>query len=459
MSRVVRQHHLHTSDRLLAIGSGGPVNRNAYRIIPLAMALTAGAGLPALRAQTRDSVPTVTLEEARRRAVAADPASVTARTEVGAAAWERRAARLDLFTPNVAVGTSYVHYSEPFFNLGTGGISPNATSATVEARYTLVGGGKLAALKRSGASLASAQANETTAQFRSAFAADAAYYAVLADRELSRVAADRLRRATEQFGIARVRVRAGDAIAPDSLQLLLEMNRARLEVLRQDSALQVARLALGRKIGVGGPVDAAPVDTTPPSALPVSLEQAVTELRARGPEVLSARAAEGRASAVLNAARESYLPAITVGATTGAYDSKLFPSGVNRSQVSVGVTWPLWNAGEREVAVARAGAQADAARAVRLDAERAAAERMAAAYHGHETARAGIELAQTGVTLATETYRVQSARYREGATTILDLLEAQVALSEAEVTLIQARYAARLALAEVETLLGRRIDE
>jgi outer membrane protein TolC len=52
---------------------------------------------------------------------------------------------------------------------------------------------------------------------------------------------------------------------------------------------------------------------------------------------------------------------------------------------------------------------------------------------------------------------VQRARYREGATTILDLLEAQVALSEAEVALIQARYATRLALAQIEALLGRRI--
>jgi outer membrane protein TolC len=52
---------------------------------------------------------------------------------------------------------------------------------------------------------------------------------------------------------------------------------------------------------------------------------------------------------------------------------------------------------------------------------------------------------------------VQSARYREGATTILDLLEAQVALSEAEATLVQSRYATRLALARIEALLGRRL--
>jgi outer membrane protein TolC len=64
-----------------------------------------------------------------------------------------------------------------------------------------------------------------------------------------------------------------------------------------------------------------------------------------------------------------------------------------------------------------------------------------------------------GVTAATENYRVQNARYREGATTIVDLLEAQVALSEAQAALIRARYASRLSLAQIEALLGRRIFE
>jgi outer membrane protein len=189
----------------------------------------------------------------------------------------------------------------------------------------------------------------------------------------------------------------------------------------------------------------------------LALENAVAQMRTAGPELAARRAAERRADALVAAERASYLPAITVGATLGAYDSKLFPSGLTRSQVAVGISWPLWNGGQREAQVARASAQADAARAEREDAERATVERMNAAYRGYETARAGFELAQVGVAVATETFRVQSARYREGATTILDLLEAQVDLSEAQVTLVQARYAARLALAQVEALLGRRL--
>jgi outer membrane protein len=123
------------------------------------------------------------------------------------------------------------------------------------------------------------------------------------------------------------------------------------------------------------------------------------------------------------------------------------------------VSFPIWNAGYRELAVARARVDRDVAKAARQDRERGAGEVMARAYRGYVTSRAGIELAQAALAATAENFRVQSARYREGATTILDLLEAQVALSEAEAGLVQARYSTRLALAEIEALLGRRIFE
>jgi multidrug efflux pump len=435
-----------------------PSRRPAYQTAVLIGVVAAGLAVPpALMGQSE--VPVVTLAEARRRALMVDPTAVAARSTLSAAAWERRAALADLITPNVTAGTSYIRFSEPFFNFGTGAISPNATSATVEASYTLLGAGKLAEYARSRASVASAEAGETAARFRTALETDAAYYAVLADRELSRVAADRLRRAREQFGVARLRVQVGETIATDSLQLLLEVNRARLQVLRRDSAIQVSRLRLGRQIGLSGPADAAPLEDAVPPSLPLTLEEAVAELEASGPEVEAARADERQAGAFVAAQRGGYLPDITLSATAGAYDSEFFPSALRRNQLAVTVTLPIWNGGRRELAVARARAEEDATRAVREDLERGAAEEMARAWNGYETARAGIELALVGVVVARETYRVQGARYREGATTILDLLEAQVGLSDAEAELVRARYAARLALAQIEALLGRRLFE
>jgi len=61
------------------------------------------------------------------------------------------------------------------------------------------------------------------------------------------------------------------------------------------------------------------------------------------------------------------------------------------------------------------------------------------------------------VVVAQENYRVQESRYRAGATTILDVLDAQLRLTQAEADLVQSRYAARLALAGLEAILGHRL--
>jgi outer membrane protein len=439
---------------------GGFINRVALRAAVAVLCLNLVAVTESASAQTAVAdVPTVTLDEARRRALQVNPGAVAARSQVETGVWERRSAMTDLFTPNIDAGVSYTRFSDPFFNFGTGEVSPSATSATLEASYSVFGMGKIAELKRARASLESAESGENATTFRTALATDAAYYAVLADRELAGVAASRLARAREQFAMARVRVQAGEAIATDSLQLLLEVNRAQLAQLRADSALSVSMLRLGRRIGLDGPALAQPLDTAAPPPLPMTQEEAVRELRMRGPEIEAARAAERRADAAVGVARAAYWPSLQVIATTGAYDAELFPSALRRTQLALALSLPIWNGGSRELSLARARAESDIAAADRADSERAAAEAMAGAYHGYNTARAAIELATIGVAVATESYRVQGARYREGATTILDLLEAQVALGEAEAELVQARHAARLAVSQIETLLGRRITD
>src|SRR5688500_661894 len=163
--------------------NGGTMNSQAW----IAAFVIAGGVLitvPASSQTVEQNVPVVTLTEARRRATSVDPNAVAARSQVATASWERRAAWTDALTPRVTAGGSYTHFSEPFFNFGTGTISPNATAATLEASYTLIGAGKFGGLKSARASVEAAEAGETATRFRTALETDAAYFAVLADREL-----------------------------------------------------------------------------------------------------------------------------------------------------------------------------------------------------------------------------------------------------------------------------------
>ena len=206
-----------------------------------------------------------------------------------------------------------------------------------------------------------------------------------------------------------------------------------------------------------GPVDAAPLPAGPAPDLPLSLEEALAEALAQGPSYRVARANEQRAGAELWIQRSAWLPQVGLSANTSVFDTKLFPSAITRSSLSIGVSLPIWNGGLREIGITQARVNRDVARAVREDLERSARPDVTRAYDQYLTSRAATELAQQAVIVAEENFRVQQARYRSGATDILDLLEAQVNLSDAQAGLVQARTATRLALAGLEAILGRRL--
>jgi outer membrane protein TolC len=405
-----------------------------------------------------DSIPRISLGEAIRRSARLDPDYVRALGEIDNAEWGRRAAMLAFFVPSVELGLNETKYSQSFFNPANPA-NPTSTLVVGQARadYEVFSLRKFSEVSRTKADLASAEAGELEQRFLAALETESSYYDVLVNQELTRVTQERLARAREGLGVARARVTSGAAVQTDSLQLVLELIRAQVEGLRQRNALRTAQLELGRRVGASGPVDAVPSDTAAAPKLPISLAEAVQVGLDQGPQYRAARADENSAEAALRSQRGDYLPVFTIGGLHQRYDTQLFPGASNITSVTFGVSFPLWNNGQREIEVSRARVNRDVARTIREDLERAVRRDVSSAYDTYETATAAVALAQVGITVAGQNYRMQELRYRSGATTIIDLLDAQVSLAEAEAGLVQARYQTRLALARLEAILGRRL--
>lgn len=418
----------------------------------------AGVAAPVDTVPQVDSLPRVTLEEALRRAARFDPDYVRAVGQIDNAEWGRRAAMLAFFVPSVELGLDETKYSQSFFNPADPG---NPTSTLVvgraSANYEIFSLRKFSELSRTKAELASAGAGELEQRFQAALETESSYYDVLVNQELSRVTGERAARAREALTIARARVVSGAAVQTDSLQLVLELTRARLDSLRQQNVLRTAQLELGRRVGSSGAVDAVPSDSLPPRKLPMGLPEALRFALEQGPQYLAARANESSAEAELRSQRSDYLPTLSIGGLHQRYDTQIFPGASNITSVTFRLSYPLWNNGQREIEATRARVNRDVARAIRDDLERVVRRDVTSSYDGYQTSIAAVELARVGVTVATQNYRMQELRYRAGASTILDLLDAQVGLAEAQADLAGARYEARLALARLEAILGRRL--
>ncbi|HEU5218204.1 MAG TPA: TolC family protein [Gemmatimonadales bacterium] len=417
--------------------------------------LAALGGPPAILA---DTLPRVTLAQALARSARLDPNYVRALGQVDNAAWARRAARSAMILPSLSVTTDYSSFSVSQFNVGIGAQAKTSATARLDARFDLFTGfRKVADLSRTNADLESAHAGEEQQRYLTALNTESDFYAVLSNRELLDVSRDRLRRAQEQLVVARARVLSGAAVQTDSLQLVLELNRARIALLQDEARLRVARLLLGRRIGTAGGVDAVPLDTARAPDLPLTLPEAMSIALEQGPEYRVARANQRSAEASVKSARSRYFPQAVLSANTTQFGDRFYPDGLSRSTFTISVSLPIWDNAQRELALARAKSARDLARATREDLERVAEADVTEAWEAYQTARATADYSSDGLIVARETYRVQEARYRAGASTILDLLDAQSALTEAQAELVQARYAARLALAGLEAILGRRL--
>ena len=320
-----------------------------------------GPLFPAPEQAPADSVPRVTLTEALQRAARLDPNYVTALGQIDNAQWIRRNAFAVFILPAITVGLNATQSNPIGFSFVP---VKTAWSAQLSARYDLfLGGQKFAELTRSAALLDAAHQNELVERFATALTTESDYYAVIANTELDRVNRERVRRAREQLAVARARVVSGAAVSTDSLNLRLELARAQVGQLQQESALRVSRLELGRRVGASGPVDAMAPDTTPAPQLPVTLADAISEAARQGPDYRLAAANERAASASYRGQLGNYLPHATLTFNAFSFDTVFYPKLFKQTNFQLGISLPLWDNGQRELALSRARVIKNVARA------------------------------------------------------------------------------------------------
>jgi outer membrane protein TolC len=200
-----------------------------------------------------------------------------------------------------------------------------------------------------------------------------------------------------------------------------------------------------------------PPDLAPaPLALSDSAVLALAEEAA--PSVRAAEAATSAAGAAYSAARTQYLPTLRLSSGYNwANEDPAFRGGSTSWSLSVSGSYPIFNGFQREATIDRAEQTRNVARLQEEDARLGARQEADAALRALSTAAAAIEIAQEAVLVAEEDLRVVRERYRVGVATVLDVVTSQIALDQARVNLVGARYDYLTAKSQLEAILGREL--
>ena len=292
-----------------------------------------------------------------------------------------------------------------------------------------------------------------------------AYWTLVAARQNVSVLAESLQRMDAWVGDVQARVAAGVLPPNDLLSAQAQRARQNVQLIQARSAAALAELDLARLTGadLGQPIaTATPVDQPMGGA---------TDAAAQPVDALVARARQGRSerTGIENrqaAWRSSADAALAATRPQVAGLAAVEPSRPNQRFVpradewktswDLGVTlnWPLWDGGRARADHAASIAQA-AALGHRLDDfDAQVAVDIRQRVLDLDANRAALQAAGEAISAATEARRVAEERFSAGVATSTDVLDAHVALLQAELERTQISAALRLGEAQLLRAIG-----
>lgn len=407
---------------------------------------------------TAGTAPTITLDEAIRRALDVQPAMVQARGDQRTAGAGERSA-WGAFLPTLNTNASASRSNQPRFD-------PNSTnqlppvysySGSLVARLELFDGfRRFANLRAANATGDAAGAGAVNQRFQVILQTKQAFYDALAKEDLVLVAEAQVRRAQQQLDISVQKLHAGSATRSDSLRSVVDFGNARLALLQAQANLATSQATLGRQIGMDAPARAVSDSVLPTLPDTTTLRGALLET---APQVVQSEAQARAARAQVWSARSQYWPSLTVSYSnnrtgTGSPNLPLFSTYPENFTWSFGLSWTLFNGFTREQSQVSASVARDVAVAKAADTRRQVSAQLTQQIAALGTAFLKMGITTDNVAAATEDLRVQQERYRVGAGTILDLLTSQTSLTQAQTDLVQARFDYLIARAQLEALVG-----
>jgi outer membrane protein len=429
----------------------------------LALSIAAGASSDPEQIITE----TLTLERAVALAREHHPSLRQARADTEAAEAKRTELRSPLL-PQLEVDLSYLRTTANFVRKP--GVAPplltpaetfstfNFFSGSVSATQLIYDFGRTIGQWRSADALAaSQQANERVTMHDVVFNVESSYFAASAFRELIGVAQetfdnqDRHLKQIERF------VAAGARPEIDLAQARTDRAQAEVQLIQAQNVYASSKALLNQAMGVEQSIEyevAGAELSREVAGEGAPISQLLADALSARPEIARLDKMIEAEERVIDATRGDYFPVLS--AATALTESGPHLDGVTWNwNAQVLFSWPIFEGfktfaqvDEARAALASLIAQKDALRqSVRLDVEQARVD-----VRG---AKATLASAEQALTNARERYRLAEGRYKAGTGNVIELGDAQVALTTSSVQRVRSKYDLATARTHLLHALGR----
>lgn len=405
----------------------------------------------------------LTLDNCIQQALQNNPASSAAKFAEQSALEDVGAAK-GRYYPEIGVRTAYRRWETHVF-LPQGvvgqGIPPtvgpiNEWRANLRGQYTLFDSG----LRSS--ELASAQSQHSAAKEESArtrneivFGVHSAYYEYLAAEDELQLSKSRQLRSKDHLRIASDRKEAGDVPQADVTRARVDVASADLAIVSAESALRIARGRLNESMGRSAhePLQIVRNEIALPDPTLVNVQESITDALQKRPEVQAALRRVDAKKSQIGATRSEILPKVRAEAGYGWLDEEFLP-GDSDWWVGLTLDIPLFDGGTRQHRIAKSKVEVNREQAQLDQLKLAIQQEVWTAYSRWIESYQSLQTSFARKEEADESLQLTRARYEEGASTINDLLDAELALAQAETSISAARFNLFVAKAAFQLATG-----
>ena len=426
------------------------------------------ADAPAENGQLTSPTPKVerTLAECIQIAERGQPDILAARDMVDAATAHVRVAKAG-FLPRLSVGQSYARAT--YNQAATVGTSPLEQNLFYDGQHNSNAGYFDSALNFSqniydfgrtrhtieGSQADLAAARDSLERTRQVVALNVrlAYYAVLADEELVRVADAGLAQQRKHLAQIKAMYEVGTRPKIDLSRQEVEESNARVSLTQATEDLTVARGALATAMGVAIADSPEPADSLKQKVEAVPLADLIAQARANRPDLRVARDQLDAAHAAVLLAETAFRPAISLGSFFD-YRNLRFPLVYNWSLGQV-LSQNIFNGGADRAMVAQLESSESAQTASLNALEERVSQAVYADYADLHVAEQKIDLAIETEAEAKEARELAEGRYTGGYGNIIELTDAQFSETSSQAQEVSARYQYQAAAAALDADTGK----
>lgn len=312
-------------------------------------------------------------------------------------------------------------------------------------------------IREANARIAAAQSNLVSVEQQVFAAVIGTYFSVHSNIEAVRVAETRVTQLEEQSQAVQIMFDAGQATRTDMAQTKARLAGAEAGLIAARSDLAAAREQFETLVGQA-PVNIDTEMTFPD--IPETLEAALQIAMAHNPEIVELRQQEKASAQAVKVAKGYQAPSLSAKATAG-YARDNFLQGDESSNFTLGaqLSIPIYQGGATSSAIRQAEHGHRADQFLTLNKERSVQEQVKTAWQRLAAAKAALSATSAQVEASALAFRGVKLEHEYGQRTILDVLDAEQAMSVARLDEIRAQQNYHLSAYALLQAMGRLTPE